>query len=395
MHGCLFCLSLSAPNFRDTIYILKIVKIILYRIAHFMIKTTTRIIFLLTLWIFLGSWGWQGHQIINGKCPASFPVIMVGFNLWTDSLITNATNADNRRNSDPSESPKHFIDIDNYTEFISTGRIASTYDSIVNIYGATYVINNGTLPWATRNTYDSLVVAFRQFKWHKAMLLASDLGHYVADGHMPLHLSSNYDGQKTGQRGIHSHYESDMVSAYNTSLSNYSGFIGAPVNSVSNVNKYVFDYIYRNQHYVDSVLIADTYAKGLDATYGPTYYAALWAKTQFTKTLFHNASHALAELIYSAWTEAGSPSFGARSITNIINLTAVQTVSVYPNPTSGILNLVGDNILKAELSSVDGKLIGLFYKNQCDLSNYSNGMYILSMYGKEGLLRREKILIAR
>lgn len=360
-----------------------------------MIKSTRRIIFLLTLWIFLGSWGWQGHQTINSKCPALFPAIMVGFNLWTDSLTTNASNADNRKRAYPTESPKHFIDIDNYAEFRSTGRIASTYDSIVNIHGSNYVITNGTLPWATRNTYDTLVVAFRQLKWHQAMLLASDLGHYVADGHMPLHLSSNFDGAKTGQDGIHSRYEAKMVSAYNTSLSDYSGFIGTPVNSVSNVNKYIFDYIYHNQHYVDSVLIADTYAKGLDASYGSTYLAALWTKTQFTKTLFHNASHALAELIYTAWTEAGSPSFGARSVTSVINQAAVQTVSAYPNPTSGILNLVGDNILKAELSSVDGRLIGLFSKNQCDLSNYSNGMYILSIYGKEGLLKRDKILIAR
>jgi hypothetical protein len=29
-----------------------------------------------------------------------------------------------------------------------------------------------------------------------------DLGHYIADGHMPLHTSDNHDGQNTNQKGI-------------------------------------------------------------------------------------------------------------------------------------------------------------------------------------------------
>jgi hypothetical protein len=183
-----------------------------------MIKKIYPVISLFILIIFLSSWGAVGHRIINNKCPASFPSAMTGFQMWKDSLTTNAANADNRKNSDPNESPKHFIDIDNYSEFLSKGRIASTYDSIVAIHGLSNVIYNGTLPWATLNMYDTLVVDFKKLKWHKAMLDASDLGHYVADGHMPLHLTANYDGGKTNQSGIHSRYESTMVSAYQSNL---------------------------------------------------------------------------------------------------------------------------------------------------------------------------------
>ena len=352
-----------------------------------MIKKTFPFIFLLVLTMLLSSWGGVGHTIINKKCTESFPASMAAFNVWSDSLASNASNADNRKDWDyANESPKHYIDIDNYPEFISTGRIASTYDSIVNIHNAAYIVSNGSLPWATVNMYDSLKVDFQKRKWHKAMLDASDLGHYVGDGHMPLHLTANFNGGKTTQSGIHSRYEFDMVGAYQPELNNYKG---DPVNFVSNINKYIFDYIYFDFKYKDSVLIADIYAKST-----PTYTASLWSKTHFTTMLFHNSSHSIAELIYTAWVEAGSPAFGAKTQTLILN-TLGSNISVYPNPTAGNLNLIGDNILKTEVSSITGTLLGTYYDRHVNLSNLCNGMYILSIYGKEGLLKKEKVLVAK
>ena len=40
---------------------------------------------------------------------------------------------------------------------------------------------------------------------------AADLGHYLGDAHVPLHTSGNYDGQRTGQRGIHALWETHAV----------------------------------------------------------------------------------------------------------------------------------------------------------------------------------------
>ena len=355
-----------------------------------MIRTFTRFILLSVFCLFLVSWGAVGHRIINGKCPDSFPASMAGFSVWSDSLALHASDADDRKDVDKTESPKHFIDIDYYPEFNSTGRIASTVDSIIAIHGAAYITSNGSLPWATVNTYDSLVVDFRKLKWHKAMLDASDLGHYVGDGHMPLHLTKNYDGGMTGQTGIHSRYETAMVSANSSSLSNYTG---DPVKLISNINKYVFDYIYVDYKYKDSVLVADTYAKNLAGNTNSTAYTtALWSKAHFTTILFHNSSHSLAELIYSAWTEAGSPAFGSKVSTGVSNA-AVSNVLVFPNPTKGILNVIGDNIFKTEVSSITGSTMGVFYNKQLDLSNLSNGMYILSIYSKDGLLKKEKVLV--
>jgi hypothetical protein len=356
-------------------------------------KTTFRIVALLTLCLFLVNWGSVGHRNINKKTPESFPISMVGFGVWADSLSQHGSDADNRKSADPNESPRHYIDIDNYPEFKSTGRIASTYDSIVRIHGSGFVVSNGTLPWATRITYDSLKNAFKACQWHKAMLFASDLGHYVADGHMPLHITSNFDGGETGQSGIHSRYESNMVSSYLSSIINYKG---EPAQYVSNVNVYVINYILTNQKYVQSVLDADTYASNLAGDNSSSkYYSSLWSKAGFTTTLFKNASHSLADLIYSAWVDAGSPVYGSKYVFNAMNSSSANNIKFYPNPTKGIITLVGDDVVKVNVATVTGTPVGSFTVNEVDLSKLSNGIYILSIYGKEGFLKKQKVLLSK
>jgi DNA-binding transcriptional regulator/RsmH inhibitor MraZ len=43
------------------------------------------------------------------------------------------------------------------------------------------------------------------------MIVAGVVGHYVGDLAQPLHTTENYDGQMTGQKGVHAFFEHDMV----------------------------------------------------------------------------------------------------------------------------------------------------------------------------------------
>ena len=268
--------------------------------------------FLLFIAIILISWGSNGHSKISNNASLSFFQQMAQFNSWTSYLVAHASDADDRKATDPTESPKHYIDIDMYADFNTSHHILQTWDSIVAQNGAIWVNENGILPWTTLATYDSLKNAFLHYNWTKAMFFAADLGHYVADGYMPLHITKNYDGQNSGNSGIHSRYESTMISGFETQIT----YTGDTVKLIPNVNHYVFNYLYTNYTYIDSVLAADDYAYGLSTNYySTTYKNALWSKSQkFTKLLFKNASHALAELIYNAWVEAGSPTLGTSSI---------------------------------------------------------------------------------
>ncbi len=279
--------------------------------------------------VILISWGSSGHRKINFNATYSFNYQMSQFLSWASMLQNHSTDADDRKDTDPTEAPKHYIDIDSYAIFNTQHRIPQTWDSIISIYGRTFVVNEGILPWATLTTYDTLVKCFQRSDWNKAVLIASDLGHYVADGHMPLHITRNYDGQYTGNKGIHSRYESTMIYTYNYQII-YSG--DTNLNIIPNINQYVFDYIYNNYKYKDSILIADTYAKNLaggDST-SSVYKQALWNQTKnFTISLFKEASHKLAELIYTAWITAGSPVVG---INDIEALTVVNFEQNMPNP---------------------------------------------------------------
>lgn len=255
---------------------------------------------------------------------------MTHFSDWVFYLSDHASDADKRKGSDPEEGPKHYIDIDNYDMFLDQGRIPTTLDSCITAYGEQFVEDNGYLPWATLAMYDSVVSCLERGDWTNAKKYGADLGHYVADGHMPMHLTRNYDGQFTGNKGIHARYEIKMIDKYHDQIS----YSGTPAAEISDVTQYIFSYLYSNYAYMDSILIADNYAKEMTGgTSSELYYTALWERTEhLTNELFSKASHALAELLYNAWIEAGRPSTtGEVTGTEVIESTPGM-VTISPNP---------------------------------------------------------------
>ncbi len=285
-------------------------------------------IFLVLSILLLAGWGRTGHLIINKSAVKFFPVEF-NFN-WIQQLGDHASDADNRKSADPTEGPKHYIDIDSYQSFIDSNRIIQDYDSIVSAYGVSTVIDIGTLPWAIINTTDSLQAAFKREDYNKAVLIAADLGHYVGDAHMPLHITKNYNGQLSGQKGVHSRYESSMIDKYSSQIS----YSSDSISYVDNVSDYVFNMIYNNYKYVDSVLNADKEATTFAGnTNSDQYYQKLWGLSgNFTINLFKHASKSLAELIITAWINAGSPNSltGINEFMQKIN--SFKLYQNYPNP---------------------------------------------------------------
>jgi hypothetical protein len=294
-------------------------------------KQLLRISLLLSLLFLLGGWGSNGHKIINRKTIFSFPAEMNQFRAWQSLLESHASDADNRKSTDPNEGPKHFIDIDNYPEFISSGSISQNFDSIVALHGYSFVIDQGILPWAILITRDSLEQAFGRRDWNKAILFAADLGHYIADAHMPLHITRNYNGQFTGQTGIHSRYESTMINRYYTQIdysSDTAFFVG-------DIPAFVFDFIYSSYPYVDSLLSAELQAKTIAGnTSSDLYYQKMWEFTRnFTTKLFSEASFRLAALIYTSWVNAGEPSLISAYEDELVSIPGeFQLEQNYPNP---------------------------------------------------------------
>ncbi len=253
-------------------------------------------------------WGWNGHQFINRKSVYHLPGQMVLFIQDSSFFAAHASDADNRGNPNDTsmyaESPRHYIDIDDYPNFHNMPR---SMDSLIAVYGWERVKSNGTLPWATMWNMDSLVNQLRRGDWSRAYLTASDIGHYAGDAHQPLHATKNYNGALTNNYGIHSRYESSMINTYINQLY----MIPDTVHYISDRLDFIFDYILYSNSVVDTVLHGDTYAKIVSGWGGsgsppPAYYTALWDYTRLT-TLdqFQRATVVLASLWYTAWVDAG------------------------------------------------------------------------------------------
>jgi len=146
------------------------------------------------------------------------------------------------------------LDIDDYPNFQTA--LPRDLDTLIAIYGYERVKRNGTVPWVIKFTMDSLTAQLKRNDWTKAYETASDLGHYVADSHVPLHATKNYDGQFSNQKGIHSRYESQMISNYQQQIS----ITKDSVHYIENVLEFAMQFILQSQTLLDSVLLADKYA---------------------------------------------------------------------------------------------------------------------------------------
>jgi hypothetical protein len=238
---------------------------------------------------------------------------------WNPFLIAHASDPDNRRGSDPTESPRHFINIENYPEFIN-GYINQSYDSNVTAHGSTWVIDSGIVPWAIMRWEDSLKRAFQQCNWSMAMQLSADLGHYVGDAHQPLHCTKYYDTDLFGKNGLHSRYETTLVGQYQ----NLIVYTNDSASYVSDINNYVFNFVYQSNKDLDTVQLADSIAHVFaGSTTGTVYLQKFWDGCGYQIIqLMKAASKSVADLIYTAWIDAGSPNPNQSNPVELTSFTA-------------------------------------------------------------------------
>ncbi|MDQ2864551.1 MAG: S1/P1 Nuclease, partial [Bacteroidota bacterium] len=73
-----------------------------------------------------------------------------------------------------------------------------------------FLNKTGYLPWYIQNIMEKLTNAFKKRSKSEILFLSAELGHYVGDAHMPLHTASNFNGQFTNQKGVHSLWETQI-----------------------------------------------------------------------------------------------------------------------------------------------------------------------------------------
>lgn len=160
-------------------------------------KITVLIILIFVSQLF--SWGKLGHEIITRYAIEGLLEEMTFLKENITYLGEHSIDPDKRKDEDPEESHKHFIDIDHYQEF-NEGKMIMNREELVKIYGEEVVNDMGILPWNTVEVLNNLTKAIQDDNKQDILFYAADLAHYVADAHQPQHNIVNYNGKLTNQR---------------------------------------------------------------------------------------------------------------------------------------------------------------------------------------------------
>jgi hypothetical protein len=167
-------------------------------------------------------WGFYAHQRINRLAVFILPPEMVGFYKKNIGyLMLTSTLPDQRRFAVPDEAPRHYIDLETYGDSVWAKPF---WDEAVQFFSEDSLKKHGIVPWHVQRVRFQLREAFRQRDARRILKLSAELGHYVADAHVPLHTTRNYNGQFTNQRGIHGFWESRLPELY---ASQYDFFVGS------------------------------------------------------------------------------------------------------------------------------------------------------------------------
>lgn len=168
-------------------------------------------------------WGFFGHQRINRLAVFTLPPGMVEFYKANIIYITEASvNPDRRRYSVVDEAPRHYIDLDHYGDSgVST--MPRFWNAAVAKYSEDTLKAYGVVPWHVATMYYRLKEAFLLKDPDRILKISAELGHYIADANVPLHTTENYNGQLTGQEGIHGFWESRLPELFSD---DYDFFVG-------------------------------------------------------------------------------------------------------------------------------------------------------------------------
>ncbi len=207
------------------------------------------------------------------------------------------------------------------------------YDSVVllfpeikgnpnsTIYIADAFSEHGIVPYHLQSMLHRLTAAFKANDLNKVLRTSAEFGHYIADASVPLHTTSNYNGQLTNQLGIHAFWESRIPELF--ALEEFDMIVG-PATYIHDPEEYFWDIVLGSHKEVSRVLglekeLSETFPSDqqfcfdtrLDKTartqcqaYAKAYDQAM---DNMVEDRFRVAVKAVGDVWYTAWVDAGQP----------------------------------------------------------------------------------------
>jgi hypothetical protein len=266
-------------------------------------------------------WGFFGHRLINHHAVFLLPPeMLVLYKQQIEFLAEHAVDPDKRRYAVAAEGPRHYIDIDHYGQYPFDSLPRSWKDAVARFTEDT-LVKYGIGPWWIQTMLHRLTKAFTEKDQAKILKLSAEIGHYIADAHVPLHACSNHNGQYTNQRGIHGFWESRVPELL--AEKHWDFFIGKAA-YINNPLQFTWERVLESAAAADSVL---RFERELNKKYSPDRKYAfeerngvLIRQYSLSYTIDYNNSlnnmverrmrqsiFAVASFWYTAWVNAGQP----------------------------------------------------------------------------------------
>lgn len=267
------------------------------------------------------SWGFFGHKKINQYAVYLLPPeMMVLYKPQLEFLSEHATDPDKRRYAIPEEAPRHYLDIDHYGKYPYDSLPRKWKDAVAK-YSEDSLQKHGIVPWWIQTMLGRLTQAFKEKDQVKILRYSAEIGHYIADAHVPLHASSNHNGQYSNQRGIHGFWESRVPELL--ADKEWDFFIGKAA-YIQNPGDFIWKRVLESAAAVDTVLRSEkeltrrfpgdqkysfTERNGkVIRQYSPAFTRAYDAMLKgMVERRMRQSIYAVASFWYTAWVNAGQP----------------------------------------------------------------------------------------
>lgn len=252
------------------------------------------------------AWGHRGHQLVNAAAIENLPEPLRSyFRTRHEFLVDHASDPDVLARDEPAERPHHYTEVEAYDvypfanfrrEFVEEHRPATPAQ-----------LKHGDSIWQIERYVDLLAGDFRRRRFAQADHDAVFAAHYACDLTQPLHTVENYNGQLTGQSGVHARFESEVVN----DLADHWTLNPPPPVDETELRARIFQEYLNSYQYRYLIFAADHIAVAghsyVDAQYrsafeklmGPLAKKRLEAATAFVSSLW-----------YTAWVRAGKPNLG-------------------------------------------------------------------------------------
>lgn len=291
----------------------------LFRVIGFMKKLALQFILVVVFVVSSAFWGFFGHQRINRLAVFTLPPAQISFyKRHINYLSEAAVNPDRRRYSVVDEAARHYIDLDHYGDS-AFRKMPRFWNEAVAKYGEDTLKAYGVLPWHVYKTYFRLRDALMVRDPDQILKISADLGHYIADAHVPLHTTENYNGQLTGQVGIHAFWESRLPELF---ADDYNFLVGK-AEYLPNPQLAIWKAIEQAHHAVDSVLLEEkklqeqigfkqhsfeTKGRQTVKVYSQEYAHHYHSQLQgMVERQMRAAIKLTGDFWYTAWVDAGQP----------------------------------------------------------------------------------------